>query len=220
MSDKRTAPTDLAEPSTSGTSGPETDPHATESSTLRIVDKRWWARTDSGTTKNIEENSDKPAYVQQLERQVREKEDLIRDYAAKYKGAQKDFEETRVRVRREVTKDVEREKRSVLASFLDVVDNLERALEAGQTESADGALLTGVEMVYKQSLVVLSSYGVNQIESAGQLFDPTLHDAVTAVPVENSAQENMVLTVIKPGYRIGNDILRPASVTVGRSESS
>ena len=123
-------------------------------------------------------------------------------------------------MRREVTKDVEREKRSVLASFLDVVDNLERALEAGQTESADGALLTGVEMVYKQSLVVLSSYGVNQIESAGQLFDPTLHDAVTAVPVENSAQENMVLTVIKPGYRIGNDILRPASVTVGRSESS
>ena len=220
MSDQPTAPADLPQ-------SPEPDPAQTdtndgpaESPALRVVDKRWWAQTDGETSADGKERSTKPAYVEDLEKQLAEKDELLRDYAARYKEAVKEFEEAPVRVRREMAKDVERERRKVLAAFLEVVDNLDRAIQAGQTGSADDALLTGVEMVRQQFLSVLGEYGVTPIEAAGQKFDPTLHNAVSMVPVTDAAQHNVVFTVIKLGYRVEDEILRPASVTVGQHDPS
>ena len=220
MSDQPSAPADVPHK-------PEPDPTRTdmtddpeESPALHVVDKRWWAQADGETIPLSKERSTKPSYVEDLEKQLAEKDELLKDYAARYKAAVKEFEEAPVRVRREMTKDVEREKRKVLAAFLEVLDNLDRAIEASQTGAADDALLTGVEMVRQQFLSVLGGYGVTPIEAAGQEFDPTLHDAVSMVQVTDAAQHNVVLTVIKPGYRVGDEILRPASVAVGRHDPS
>ena len=78
-------------------------------------------------------------------------------------------------------------------------------------------LLQGVELVRRQFLAKLEGFGVKRIESEGQKFDPALHDAVTAVPAATPDQDGTIVGVIRHGYRIGDDVLRPASVAVAQS---
>ena len=206
--------TDAAEDASS------TGENGSESVQVRVVDKRWWAR-EAGESSG-EPQSNKPTYVEELERQLADKDGLLTSYAAKYKEAAAEFEEARVRLRREISKDVDREKRRVLATFLEIVDNLDRAVEAAR-EDADQtapALLKGVEMVRQQFLGTLEGHGVSPIEAAGQGFDPTQHDAISTVAVDDPGQQDVVVEVVKPGYRVGEEILRPASVVVGKHEES
>ena len=79
-----------------------------------------------------------------------------------------------------------------------------------------GSLLQGVRMVRDQFVSKLEGYGVREIEAIGQPFDPAVHEAVSLVPVESSEQEDRVAGVVRRGYRIGDDVLRPAQVAVGR----
>ena len=134
----------------------EDRPDESESeSDIRVIDRRWWARSEDDADGD-DTGSGKPTYVEDLEKQLADKDELLKDYAARYKAAADDFERTRVRLRKEVTKDVEREKRRVLGSFLEVIDNLERAIEAaragGDDRVAAESLLEGVAMVRRQFL--------------------------------------------------------------------
>ena len=182
---------------------------------LRVVDKRWWARTESAPGAD-DQPPLKPTYVEELEQRISEKDGLLQSSLAKYTEAANEFEQAKVRLRREVAKDIERGKRAILVELLDVVDNLDRAIEAARETSKQDPLLQGVEMVRGQFLAKLEGLGVARIEALGQPFDPTLHDAVTTITTTDPSQDNLVLGVITPGYRIGEDVLRPASVTVGR----
>ena len=189
---------------------------------VRVVDKRWWAR--GGETAAGEARSLKPSYVEDLERQLAEKDEVVQRYAAQYKAQTAEFEQTRVRLRREVAKDVEREKRAVLTTFLEVVDNLDRALgaaaDAAGSGAPDEALLKGVEMVRGQFLATLGRHGVTRIEAAGQPFDPNQHDALSTIPVTDPAQDGIVVEVIKPGYAVDEEVLRAASVVVGKLQDT
>ena len=72
----------------------------------------------------------KPTYVEELEQQVAEKDKQIQEYLTKYRQASSEFEEMRLRLRREISKDIERTRREILSELLEVVDNLERAIDA------------------------------------------------------------------------------------------
>jgi len=187
---------------------------ASENVEVRVVDKRWWAKNNDQV--DDEPRSSKPTYVQELEQQLADKDGLLTSYASKYKAAAAEFEESRVRLRREIKKDMEREKRRVLASFLDVIDNLDRAVGAARDASADSTLLNGVEMVRQQFLGILEGHGVSPIDAVGMAFDPTEHDAISTTAVDSSGQHDTIVEIVKLGYRVGEEILRPASVVVGR----
>jgi len=184
---------------------------------VKVVDRRWWARGDDAAPA---ERSNKPSYVEELEQQLAEKDELAKEYIAKYRQAASEFEESRLRLRREISKDIERGRREILADLLDVVDNLDRAIDAAKTRSAADrvdTLLQGVEMVRQQFLAKLEGFGVRRIVSEGQKFDPTLHEAVTAVPGSTPDQDGTIVGVVRHGYRIGDDVLRPAAVAVAQS---
>lgn len=200
-------------------SEPERPDDGTDGVKVRVVDRRWWAQETAET--DAEPRSNKPTYVEDLERQLAEKDGLVTSYAAKYKEAAAEFEEARLRLRREISKDIEREKRRVLATFLDIVDNLDRALEAAGegADSSAGALVKGVEMVRRQVLGTLEGHGVTPIDAAGEAFDPTQHDAISTIAVEDPQQQDVVVEVVKLGYRIGEDVLRPSGVVVGKHGS-
>jgi molecular chaperone GrpE len=190
---------------------------------VKVVDRRWWAQSgDSATAERGESSGSlKPTYVEELERQLAEKDRQIQEYIGKYRQASNDFEEARLRLRREISKDVERARREVLAELIEVLDNLDRALESAsrnQAASAD-ALLQGVDMVRRQFLAKLEGLGVTRIETASQPFDPSLHEAVTTVPVASPEQDGLIVGVIRHGYRVGSDVLRPAAVAVAKAES-
>ena len=186
---------------------------------VKVVDRRWWVNQEPANTATATPSL-KPTYVEELEQKLADKDQQLQDAIARYRGASTEFEESRLRLRREIGKDIERARREILAELLDVVDNLDRAIDAAQTRSAADrvdTLLQGVEMVRQQFLAKLEGFGVRRIVSEGQKFDPTLHEAVTAVPASTPDQDGTIVGVVRHGYRIGDDVLRPAAVAVAQS---
>lgn len=182
---------------------------------VKVVDRRWWARGTDGDAPGSGSTS-KPTFVEELERQVAEKDRIAQEYIAKYRQAASEFEESRLRLRREISKDIERGRREILADLLDVVDNLDRAIESGRTAASTDALLQGVEMVRRQFLAKLEGLGVKRIDTANEVFDPVKHEAVSTVPAASPDDDGRVVGVVRHGYTIGDDVLRPAAVAVAK----
>jgi len=188
---------------------------------VKVVDRRWWVNQEPANTSTATATpSLKPTYVEELEQKLADKDKQLQDAIARYRGASNEFEESRLRLRREIGKDIERARREILADLLDVVDNLDRAIDAARSSAAPDrvdTLLQGVEMVRQQFLAKLEGFGVKRIESEGQPFNPSLHEAISAVPASTPAQDGTIVGVIRHGYRIGDDVLRPASVAVAKN---
>jgi molecular chaperone GrpE len=182
---------------------------------MKVTDRRWWARGEGGAT--AEEPRLKPTYIEELEARIATKDLEIQQLLAKYRGASEEFDQARARLRKEVTKDVERGRRSLIASFLDVLDNLDRAIGAAR---ADDAVFQGVALVRQQFLATLESFGVTRVDPLGQTFDHALHEAVTTVPASAAAHDGQIVGVVRPGYLIGDEVLRPAQVAVARGEQT
>ena len=181
---------------------------------LKVIDRRWWAQGEDAAA--AETPSLKPSYVEELERQIADKDALIQSYLTKYREAAKEFEEARIRLRREVSKEVERGRRETLADLLEVVDNLDRAIEAGRDAAAGTPLLQGVELVRQQFLAKLQSVGVTRLASQGEPFDPLKHEAVSTMPAASPEDDGRIAGVVREGYAIGDEVLRPALVAVAR----
>lgn len=183
---------------------------------IKVNDRRWWARGDNAPAEG-EEPKLKPTYIEELEARVAEKDLEIQQLLAKYRGAADEFEQARARLRKEVQKDVERSRRSVLTSFLEVLDNLDRALEAGSSRQ-DDPFVQGIALVRQQFLSTIEGLGVSRVDPIGQLFDPARHEAVTTAPATGDVADGQIVGVVKPGYLIGDETLRPAMVAVARRE--
>ncbi len=186
---------------------------------VKVVDRRWWVNQEdsaagAGAGKGAE--SRKPTYVEELEKQLAEKDRLLQEYIGKYRQASHDFDEARLRLRREISKDVERARREVLSEMLLVLDNLDRAADTRGTAPSAESVLQGVDLVRQQFIATLESLGVSRIEATGQPFDPALHEALTTVPASSPAEDGIVVGTVRSGYRIGNDVLRPAAVAVAK----
>jgi len=190
---------------------PQTDIH--------VVDRRWWARGETAAGATADEPFEKPSYVQELEARMAAKDEELRATLARYRDAHAEFEQARARMRRDVAKEVERGTRAVLADLLDVIDNLDRAIAAAKAAGSDPALLQGVELVRAQFLGKLDGHGVRPLDAAGRPFDPSRHEAASTVPVTDPAQDGLVVGVIRQGYTIRDEVLRPAIVAVAAIES-
>ena len=125
---------------------------------VKVVDRRWWARGDDAGDPRADQAGQKPTFVEELERRAADAEKQAQEYLAKYRQASQEFEDARARMRKELAKDAERSRRDVLVSLLEVVDNLDRAIDAAKKapdkELGTGAgdpLLQGVEMVRSSS---------------------------------------------------------------------
>ncbi|HEV2727467.1 MAG TPA: nucleotide exchange factor GrpE [Solirubrobacterales bacterium] len=121
-----------------------------------------------------------------------------------------DFENYRKRVAADVQAAQARGKAEVAREVIEAVDNLERALETA--ESGDG-LAAGVEMVLSGLRETLSRHGIEVVDPKGEKFDPTQHEALSTMPVEGT-ESGTVVEVMQKGYRMGDQLVRPARVVV------
>ena len=132
------------------------------------------------------------------------------EYLELAKRTQADFENYRKRMAAEVQAAQERGKVAVAREVIDAVDNLERALEAGADE---GSLAEGVRMVLAGLQETLARNGVEAVDPKGEKFDPQWHEALSAQPVEG-AEPGLVVEVMQKGYKLGEQLVRPARVVV------
>ena len=129
----------------------------------------------------------------------------------KYLRTLAEMENMRKRVERQVEMRYDTQRRDFFLRFLPVVDNLERALQHGETASQ---LRSGVELTYREMLRVLSDSGVQRLEPVGEVFDPARDEAIEAVA--SDAPSGTILDVVQPGYKWNEILLRPARVRVAR----
>lgn len=177
---------------------------------MKVTDRRWWVRGESDAPAAT--TTMKPKYLEELEARIAEKDLEIQQLLQKYRGASDEFEQARARLRKEVGKDVERGRRAVIVSFLEVLDNLDRALAVGADRT--DPFVQGLALVRQQFIATLEGLGVMRVDPMGQPFDPAQHEAVSTVPASSPDQDGLVVGVVRPGYVLGDDVLRPAQVAV------
>jgi len=106
-------------------------------------------------------------------------------------------------------------RRAALLPLLPVLDSLERALATGST---DRDFYDGVAATHRLFLAALREAGAEPIESVGRPFDPNLHEAVAAVPADGEVAPGTVAREVRRGWRLGDELLRPAQVVVATAE--
>ncbi len=106
-------------------------------------------------------------------------------------------------------------RRAALLPLLPVLDSLERALATGST---DRDFYDGVAATHRLFLAALREAGAEPIASVGQPFDPNLHEAVAAVPADDEVAPGTVVREVRRGWRLGDELLRPAQVVVATAE--
>lgn len=134
----------------------------------------------------------------------------------KWLRAMAELDNLRKRTRREVADARRFTQADTLRGFLDVLDNLERALQSAAPAADTGApdaFRDGIELIRQRFRAVLQEQGVTPIDALGLHLDPLVHEAVGQLP-RDGAEPGTVIEVAQAGYRLGDLVLRPARVII------
>lgn len=163
--------------------------------------------------------SDPAARIDELEAALAAAKTEASEHWDKFLRERADMENFKRRTERVYGDQSRRDRKAILLKFLGVLDNLERALAydtaGGATDTQ--SLITGLRLTLSQFHDVLAGEGLTAVPAAGEPFDPALHEAVTTVPA-GDRPEGEVVTELQKGYRYGEELLRPARVTVATRE--
>ncbi len=183
---------------------------------FQVVDKRSFANLDGlPAGAPVEEKPRYPTFVEELMAKLKAME--VR-FEEKKKQIDEEIARTKTRLQSDYERKVEIEKQKIVLPFLEVLDNLERAILA--TEGERTHLLDGVRMTANLFRAHLKALGVEAIPVLNEAFDPNLGQAVGTVPVSDRSQDGIVVDEVLRGYRMGNQLLRPAQVRVGQFEGT
>lgn len=200
----------------------ESAPTANEE--IRVTDRRRISLDEADETMRervrIEEPNLKPKYVEELEARTREAEQKVADVQSRFEqlraALQRETDETRQRLNRAADDRARREKAEFVAALLPLADNLQRAVDAAEHGGSFESLMNGLHGTLSNFEKALLAAGVEPVASVGASFDPELHEAVDTIEVEPE-RDGTVTAEYSRGYRMGERLLRPARVQVGRA---
>lgn len=155
-----------------------------------------------------EQNNQK---VENKDELVKKQEELD-ELTDRYKRVMAEFENHKKRSQKERETLYNMVLSDIIGSILPVVDNLENAAKA---ETQDTNYKQGVEMVLKQFKEVLRLKGVEEIKTVGEIFDPSLHEAVSSIQDDTKKSQEIVQEYRK-GYKIGSKVIRHSMVVVAQ----
>ncbi len=158
------------------------------------------------------EREGKEAADPRIAEQAARLDELTRAYAALVE----DNKAFRQRLEREQKRVLEAERISLAQTLLEAADDLERALAAVSGGDARGSLAEGVRLSLGTLHQRIARLGAERLTVVGAPFDPHVAEAIDTVTVADAEQDGKVLQEIRAGWRIGDRILRPARVRVGR----
>jgi len=194
---------------------------------IRVTDRRRFSLdnelTDEAMGESVSDEAPrlKPSYVEQLEARTLEAERKVADVQARFEqlrsSLQRETDETRQRLNRAADDRARRDKAEFVTALLPVADNLQRAIDAAEQGGSFESLVNGVHGTLSNFESALVAAGIEPVESVGEQFDPELHEAVDTVEVEPE-RDGMVTAEYSRGYKMGDRLLRPARVQVGRAQ--
>ena len=195
---------------------------AEEQPQVRITDRRRISLNDEGeqTNTEVEQPSLKPKYVEELEARTKAAERQVLEVQSRFdqlrQQLQRETDETRQRLNRAADERAAADKARFIASLLPVVDDLYRAIQAGEEGAGPDSLLEGIKRTANSFESSLANANVESVSAVGEAFNPELHEAVDTVEVDPE-MDGRVIEEYSRGFRIGDRLLRPARVKVGRA---
>jgi molecular chaperone GrpE len=194
-----------------------------ESPEVRVTDRRRIYLDDENTntsSSDIEQPNLKPSYVEELEARTKAAENQVQEVQSRFdqlrQQLQRETDETRQRLNRAADERAIADKARFIASLLPVMDDLHRAIQAADEGADRAAIHEGIRRIASSFENSLTNANVEPVPSVGESFDPELHEAVDTADVE-SDKDGTVLQEYSRGFRIGDRLLRPARVKVGRA---
>ncbi len=180
---------------------------------FQITDRRSWLEDESVIDQSRIPETRYPSYVEELKARTELAEQKLKQ---RLEQLESENDALRRRLERTLEQRLDRFKMDLLLRFLEVADNLERALEAAESGSDLQELRKGVELNLRLFLDRLREAGIEPIEVLNQPFDPHQTEAVGLIPVTDPKQDQRVVEVLQRGYLYGDRLLRPARARVGR----
>jgi molecular chaperone GrpE len=147
--------------------------------------------------------------------------DKLRRYSVSVDKIRSEFDASRSRMDREHKRTLEQDKVKAVTGLLTVLDSFDQALqsaESGRVEKAD--FLQGIGMIHRQFENALADLGLTRFKSKGERFDPARHEAISMVPVTDSALDGKVIEEMAVGASVGENVVRAAVVVVGKYTAS
>jgi molecular chaperone GrpE len=164
-----------------------------------------WVPEETAEAQEPEASDDDPR-VTELLRQAEENQ-------SRFLRAQADFDNYRRRTQKEKEELAQYASLKLVGQLLPIVDNFERALQAGGEAAESDSFTKGIDMIYRQLSQVLEAEGLRRMEAVGTPFDPELHQAIMQVE-SGEHEEGTVVEVIQNGYWLKDKLIRPAMVKV------
>ncbi|MCP4580473.1 MAG: nucleotide exchange factor GrpE [candidate division Zixibacteria bacterium] len=134
----------------------------------------------------------------------------------KYLRLAAEFENFKKRSAREFSRIIESAGNSLILEFLQVVDDMDRAMNHPQNDLAN--FQQGTEMIYSKFGEILQKQGLREIKAVGEVFDPNFHEAVMQLEVEDK-DDGIIIEEVQKGYFLNSKVLRPSKVVVAKRKA-
>lgn len=190
-----------------------------EGTEFKVQDRRHWMSDEDEPDPAPEAEGPRGA-VGELRLRAETAEAKLLEYIAAYKEREQDQEAFRVRIAADVERRVEQNFGDLAAELLETLDELDLALSHGENVAAADSLIQGVTMVRDRFLAALERKGIRRVSPSGESFDPHTAEAVRVDPVDSPAGDGTVTETLRPGYMLGERVIRPARVAVGKHVKS
>ncbi len=150
-----------------------------------------------------------------LQTKIEELEKKAGEYLDGWQRSRAEFANYKKRIEREQAQVYQNAAGAVLKKFLEVTDDLERALKNRPQDKEGAEWAQGIELIYRKILAIMEAEGITVMNLDGQYFDPNFHEAISHEEAEGFS-EGEIIEVVKQGYLLGDRVLRPALVRVAR----
>ncbi|HXF50464.1 MAG TPA: nucleotide exchange factor GrpE [Dehalococcoidia bacterium] len=152
--------------------------------------------------------------IESLRAQLAEEREKAQAYLANWQRAAADYQNFKRRVEEERSEATRFANAALIINLLPVVDDLERALRSLDVNLRGLTWVEGIYLIHRKLLMVLENAGVTEIPAEGLDFDPTVHEAIS----QAEGEEGKVVAVVQKGYKLGDRVIRPALVIVGKGK--
>ncbi len=152
--------------------------------------------------------------IDALKAELEEEKKKAETYLANWQRAAADYQNLKKRVEKERDEYSRLAAAAMVINFLPILDDLERALQSIDVHLAGLTWVDGVRLIYRKFQAALEVAGVREIKAEGETFDPNLHEAV----MYGEGEEGKVVSVVQKGYLLGDRVLRPSMVVVGKGQ--
>jgi molecular chaperone GrpE len=153
--------------------------------------------------------------VEELQAELEKARAEAAEYLDQWRRAVADMSNLRKRMQREQAEFNNNATARVMERFLPALDDMDRAVAALPEAQAGNEWVNGFRLIHQKLHAVLDQEGITPIPTAGQMFDPALHEAVS-YEAQPGYDEGQIIAELARGYKLGDRVLKPSVVRVAR----